>query len=247
MSQNTVISIAGIENAEDENETHAPEVSLEGSGQKPLFQRVSYPPRISLNGILIGLLSVLLLVVIGFVPVSLPSPLNIGTPAATYAELSKIQYTFQLPLALFIGALLGPFMGTASVLIFLVLGLGFYPLFANGGGWQYVFQPGFGYLLGTLCMAYLLGKTFHKCFQKQGNVSRSLKIFTNAFAAVFMMHAIGMVYLVGLTLSGHLPFAELGGWMLRLTVETAPYDMLATAIFLCMVRQIRLALWLVLY
>lgn len=248
MSRDTVISISGIEKANEE--TLAPpvaELPLEGSSQRPLFQRASYPPRISLNGLLIGMLSVLLLVVMGFVPVSLPSVLNIGSDATSYEQLSKLQYTFQIPLALFIGALLGPFMGTASVLLFLVVGLAVYPVFANGGGWQYVFQPGFGYLLGTLCMAYLLGKTFHKAFQKHGNVSRSLKIFTSAFTAVLLVHVIGVVYLLGLAIGGQLAWAELPGWILRLSVETAPYDMLATAVFLCMVRQIRLALWLVLY
>lgn len=247
MSRNTVISISGLEKKDEETWAPSPEVELEGNSQRPIFQRASYPPRLSLNGLLIGMLGVLLLVVMGFVPVPLPSILNIGTQAASYEQLSKLQYTFQIPLALFIGALLGPFMGTASVLLFLAVGLAFYPIFANGGGWHYIFQPGFGYLLGALCMAYLLGKTFHKSFQKQGNVSRSLKIFTSAFAAVLMLHAIGLVYMLALAIGGQLPWAELPGWALRLTVETAPYDMLSTAVFLCMVRQIRLALWLVLY
>jgi biotin transport system substrate-specific component len=252
MGRDTVISIVGIDKAAPENpqegfQVPAPGLDSESEHRRPLLQRASYPPRISLNGILVGLLCTLLLVVIGFVPVSLPSPLNIGGHAAAYSQLSMIQYTCQLPLALFIGALLGPFMGTASVLLFVLVGLGVEPVFANGGGWQYVTQPGFGYLLGAVIMAYLVGKTFHKAFLKQDNASRSLKLFGQAIAAVAVLHLLGMLYLVGLSVLGQLPWSELPGWMLRLSVETAPYDLLSTAIFLCMVRQIRLALWLVLY
>lgn len=252
MSRDTVISLVGIDKTGNAEAADAQEFQPAASvdldePRRPLLQRASYPPRISLNGILVGLLCTLLLVVIGFVPVSLPSPFNIGGHFTDYSQLTMIRYTCQIPLALFIGALLGPFMGTASVLLFLVIGLGVYPVFANGGGWYYVSQPGFGYLLGAVIMAHLVGKTFHKSFQKQDNASRSLKIFGNALAAVVCLHLIGVMYLLGLTAFGQLSLAELPGWILRLSVETAPYDLLSTAIFLCMVRQIRLALWLVLY
>jgi biotin transport system substrate-specific component len=240
MGSNTVISISGAERQRWEQE---PDSDFELASQRPLFQKVSYPPRISLNGLLISLLATIFLVITGFVMVQLPSPLGWFTPPPK----PMMGYTFQLPAALFLATLLGPFMGPMIIGLFLAIGLMVFPIFANGGGLQYLTQPGFGYLLGVLLMAYPLSKRFHKAFQKQDNASRSLKILVQALAAVLMVHLVGIVYLVGLTLAHQIPFGELGGWILRLSVETAPYDFLATMTLLCLVRQVRLALWLALY
>jgi biotin transport system substrate-specific component len=237
---NTVISISGVENQRWEQE---PEGDLELSNQRPIFQKVSYPPRISLNGLLISLMATILLVTTGFMMVQLPSPLGWFAPPPK----PLMSYTFQLPTALFLATLLGPFMGPMVIALFLVVGLVAFPIFANGGGLQYLTQPGFGYLLGVLMMAYPLSKRFHKAFQKQDNASRSLKILGQALAAVLMVHVVGIAYLVGLTLAHQIPFGELGGWILRLSVESAPYDIVATVTLLCLVRQVRLALWLALY
>lgn len=237
---NTVISISGAERQRWEQES---ENDFELSTQRPIFQKVSYPPRISLNGLLISLLATLLLVATGFLMIQIPSPLGWAAPAPK----PLINYTFQLPTALFLATLLGPFMGPMVVLLFLAIGLLAFPIFANGGGLQYLSQPGFGYLVGVFIMAYPLSKRFHKAFQKQDNASRSLKILTQALAAVLMVHLIGISYLIGLTLAHQIPFSDLGGWIVRLSIETAPYDFLSTTVLLCLVRQVRLALWLVLY
>jgi biotin transport system substrate-specific component len=255
MSNDGIISIARLdaENAEMETSPSGPTAMDVQGGldlsfpRRSWLHRVSYPPRISLNGLLISLLCLLLLVMIGFVPVSLPSPLNIGRTVADYSQLTLMRYTFQLPLALFMAALLGPFMGTGVVFLFLLLGLAVFPVFANGGGWHYLSEPGFGYLLGTLFSASILGKTFHKTFQKRDQVSRSLKLLARSLVAVILLHGVGLFYLLVLSFTGQLPWAELPGRALRLTVETAPYDFIATFVFLALVRQFRLALWLVLY
>jgi hypothetical protein len=135
MGRNTVISISGLSN-------HPPAELEEGYfdtfPQRSLFQKVTYPPRLSLNGILVGLLCTLLITVMGYVAVALPSPLNLGREVSSYSQLVLMQYTFQIPVALFVAAFLGPFMGFASVLLFVVIGLGFFPVFANGGGLHYI-------------------------------------------------------------------------------------------------------------
>ena len=213
------------------------------TSQRPIFHKVSYPPRISLNGLLVGLLSTISLVVSGFVLVQVPSPLSWFGPAPQ----AMMPYSLQLPLGLFLATLLGPFMGPAVVILFLTVGLFFFPVFANGGGLHYVFQPGFGYLLAIFLMAWPLSKRFHKAFQRPGQASRSLKIIVQALAAVFMVHLLGIAYLIVLTMTHQLSMHDLFGCVLRLSLEPLPYDFLATTLLLCLVRQVRLALWLVLY
>lgn len=238
MGNNRVISISELDKR----------TSAEGwdegldAPQRPLLHKVSYPPRLSLNGMLIALIMTTVLVATGFLPVVLPSPLN-----ALTERMDWMGYTFQLPVALFIGAFLGPFLGSASVLLFLAGGLLVFPVFANGGGLNYVLEPGFGYLLGMLAMAYLNGKTFHKVFQKQEAQSRSLKLLAVAVSSVLLVHFIGLLYMTGLTVAGQLPWSDWTGWALRLGAEPIAYDLAATALLLSLVRQLRLCLWMVLY
>lgn len=242
MSQDTVISISGL----DKQVVPFPDELIDGAITRPVFQRVTMHPRISLNGILLSLLCTLLLVFIGFIMVSLPSGLDLGK-LNTPAPVQMIRYTFLLPVALLIAAFLGPVMGTASILLYVLTGLFLWPVFANGGGPAYVLEPSFGYLAGLVFTGFLLGKNFYRAFKKQNSASRSLKILGFAVGSVLFVHGLGVAYLALLAILGQVPLAEVPGWVLRLSVESLPYDLLATTVFLCLVRQIRLGLWLVLY
>ncbi len=220
-------------------------IGLGDSPTRSLLQRLAYPPRVSLNSFLIGLLCLMLLIVLGFVPLSLPVPLHLGATSLGDPPL-LMRYTMQLPMALFLSIFLGPFVGVMVVALYIGLGLTIVPVFANGGGLLYVTQPGFGYWLGILFAAFLLSRRFHKVFQKEsGNCS--LKMMKEAFTAMGIVHTVGIVYLILLTGFTQIPAADLPGWILRLTLEPFPYDLLATIMLLCVVRQIRLALCLVLY
>jgi biotin transport system substrate-specific component len=49
-------------------------------------------------------------------------------------------------------------IGVATVALYLVQGLAGLPVFASGGGIDYVLRPSFGFLLGYLPMAYIIGR-----------------------------------------------------------------------------------------
>jgi len=68
-----------------------------------------------------------------------------------------VPFTLQVLVVLLAGMLLGPRLGASSQLVYLVLGLAGLPVFAGGGGWQYVFTPGFGYVLGFVAAAATAG------------------------------------------------------------------------------------------
>lgn len=57
------------------------------------------------------------------------------------------------------GSLLGPRLGSLSIIVYIMLGLVGIPVFATPpfGGPSYVFQPTFGFLLGFVCSAYVIG------------------------------------------------------------------------------------------
>lgn len=56
------------------------------------------------------------------------------------------------------GMLLGSRRGSLAVAVYVAVGLAGIPVFAAGGGIQYVFRPSFGYLLGFIAAAWLTGR-----------------------------------------------------------------------------------------
>ncbi len=65
--------------------------------------------------------------------------------------------TLQLFFTVLAGLLLGPTWGAASQLVYLLLGLCGLPIFAQGGGFAYIFVPSFGFLLGLPATAWIVG------------------------------------------------------------------------------------------
>ena len=68
-----------------------------------------------------------------------------------------LPFTLQTLFVLLAGLLLGPRWGALSVIAYVAIGLVGIPIFTQGGGPQYVFQPSFGYLLAFIPGAYLTG------------------------------------------------------------------------------------------
>jgi biotin transport system substrate-specific component len=56
-----------------------------------------------------------------------------------------------------IAASFGWRIGVATVALYIAEGLAGLPFFANGGGWGYIFAPSFGFIVGYLPMAFIIG------------------------------------------------------------------------------------------
>ncbi|PKM95574.1 MAG: biotin transporter BioY [Firmicutes bacterium HGW-Firmicutes-1] len=76
--------------------------------------------------------------------------------------LPVVPFTMQLFFVIFSGILLGSKLGLLSQLVYLLIGLIGVPVFTNGGGFGYVFQPTFGYLIGFALAAYVAGLIVEK-------------------------------------------------------------------------------------
>lgn len=75
--------------------------------------------------------------------------LRIPTPISSF--------TLQLFFTCMAGVLLGPKYGALSQLVYVLLGLSGLPIFTSGGGLGCVLTPTFGFLLGMIPMAALVG------------------------------------------------------------------------------------------
>ena len=68
-----------------------------------------------------------------------------------------VPFTLQYLFTMLAGLLLGPRLGTIAVGTYVLLGLVGLPIFTQGGGFWYVFQPSFGYLIGFCVGTFVTG------------------------------------------------------------------------------------------
>ena len=71
--------------------------------------------------------------------------------------LPYVPLTMQTFFVLLAGMLLGSRPGALSQAVYVALGLVGLPIFSRGGGFGYIFQPTFGYLIGFIPAAYIVG------------------------------------------------------------------------------------------
>lgn len=86
-------------------------------------------------------------------------------------------------------SLLGPVNGALAVVVYIVLGLIGLPIFTQGGGPGYIFQPSFGYIIGFAVAAYVNGKIAN------AKTHPSYRRLLGAnFLGLFIVYAFGMIY-----------------------------------------------------
>lgn len=86
------------------------------------------------------------------------------------------------------GILLGAGYGALSQAVYVLIGLVGVPIFALGGGFSYVLQPTFGFLLGLIPSAFVIGKL----------AKRPLTFWETALAmlaGLAVLYAIGVPYM----------------------------------------------------
>lgn len=100
-----------------------------------------------------------------------------------------IPLTFQTVAAVLAGLLLGPKWGTVAVAVYVFMGLLGLPVFAGGaGGFGYVFQLSFGYLIGFIAAAFVAGMVAGE------NTPTFRRIVLAALAAVAANYVFGILY-----------------------------------------------------
>lgn len=101
-----------------------------------------------------------------------------------------VPFTLQYLFCAYSGVLLGAKHGLYSQLLYVIIGLMGIPIFANGGGPTYIFQPTFGYLLGFIVCSYVIGKSTEKLKD-----ITFMKIIRPVLLGLFWVYVIGVSYL----------------------------------------------------
>ena len=119
--------------------------------------------------------------------------------AALFAALTAVGAFLKIPFPLaaitlqffftaMAGTLLGRKYGALSQAVYVLLGLVGVPIFALGGGFSYIFQPTFGFLLGLIPAAWVIGSIAKRPLTFWRSVIAML-------AGLAVLYAIGVPYM----------------------------------------------------
>ncbi len=217
-----------------------------------IHRDTSRTPRPSINSLLVMAFLFMVFVLQGYMTFPLPDLVTLwlhlekGETLQTLTE--PIMYTFQIPVCLFIGALLGVVPGTLSILIYILLGLFFAPLFASGGGLHYLSEPGFGYFIGMFAGTLVCAKVMNTVYKPpQSPLLSWAKLLLNSAFSVLTVHAIGIAGLLLLMLFGIQTLPDVTHWATHLSASPILYDFAATLTLFGLVRPLRYLLWAIIY
>lgn len=113
----------------------------------------------------------------------------ISVGAFLKVPVPMVPFTLQFLFTMLAGLLLGPKKGAGTVGIYILLGLAGLPIFAQGGGIGYVFQPSFGYIIGFAAGAYITGLLAWQ-YDRPGYG----RLLAANFAGLAVVYGFGMVY-----------------------------------------------------
>lgn len=98
--------------------------------------------------------------------------------------------TLQFLFTALAGLILGAKLGALSQLLYVIIGLIGIPVFTKGGGFSYIYEPSFGYLIGFIVSAYVIGK-----LTESSRGSSFIRIFVAAAVGLAFTYIIGVPYL----------------------------------------------------
>ncbi len=105
-------------------------------------------------------------------------------------SIYSLGVTYQIGAVLLVGCVGGKNAGALSQIAYLILGLTWLPVFTKGGGWGYLKEPTFGYLLGFIPGAWVCGAL---AFQAPARLE---SLAFSSLCGLFSIHVTGLLYLI---------------------------------------------------
>lgn len=111
------------------------------------------------------------------------------------------------------------FIALILILIAVLFGI---PLFSFGGGWQYIFQPSFGYVIAMIIMSVTIFYQYYHSQDKEFLLQKSL-------LTLFLTHLFGIVFFLCFSKLDFMPFKTIFTQML--------FDMIFAMIFIWLYKK----------
>ena len=119
------------------------------------------------------------------------------TAIGAYLEIptQPVPITLQVLFSMYAGVLLGARLGSLSQIIYMFMGLVGLPVFAGGkGGIGSVFSTSFGYVIGFIFCAFIVGFLTERIKEKKG-FTGFIKILGATLIGLSAVYIIGVIYL----------------------------------------------------
>ncbi len=146
-----------------------------------------------------------------------------------------ISFTMQVFFTCMAGLLLGPYWGSLSQLIYVLLGLVGLPIFTQGGGLMYVVKPSFGFLIGLIPMAFIVGLLTRRVSMQLSRPKQFLRLLLAQTVGLVVLYVIGLPYMY--------IFLK-GAWTIQKTIVSGcliflPFDLLKMVLASLLAVRIR--------
>lgn len=150
--------------------------------------------------------------------------------------------TYQIVGVLLAGCMGGQNAAVYAQIAYVVLGLFKLPIFAQGGGFDYLQQPSFGYILGFIPGGWLCGYLSLPGRRKLENLALC------ALLGLIVIHLCGIIYLIGFTFISPIFGNELASNYLSETIHLYSIQTIpAHLIMVCLVAFVSYILRLILF
>lgn len=143
----------------------------------------------------------------------------------------------QVPAVMFVAAILGRKFGTTTVILYILLGLFIIPVFALGGGWRYIFEYSFGYILAYIPAVFITGTILKDGFTYK-NIAKAL------ICGILIIHLAGIIYMLIIAGLKHEGWMFIGGWITSQSGVKIIYDFIFSFFAVLAAKYLRLILWL---
>ncbi len=164
---------------------------------------------------------------------------DITLPASSPVPIYHFEYIPQIPVVIFIAALLGSRWGLFTVILYIALGLfSYYPVFGLGGGLSYIFQYNFGYIAAYIFAVYFSSKELKKKNFIISNISAVLY-------GVIIIHIIGIIYFTITAIMKHDTISFIYDFIYYQSFSKILYDVIFSIIAMIIARSCRKLLWII--
>ena len=197
--------------------------------------------RLSLGSILLTLCCTFLIILATFVQLNvshfiIPKGLFDGSDLAFKDFIYTYKFIPQIPIVMFVGAFLGRKFGTVSILLYVLLGICIIPVFALGGGFKYIFEYGFGYILAYIPAIFFAGSILKSGFSNKN-------ILKATIVGVLTIHLIGILYMLFIASIKHEGWTFISGWICAQSGIKIIYDLVFSFAGLFLARYAKIILW----
>ena len=124
-----------------------------------------------------------------------------------------------------------------SVVIYILLGLFAFPIFALGGGIKYLFEYNFGYILGYIPAIFIVAFLLKDKFS-YGNIAKA------SLLGVLTIHIVGVFYLMLMAIIHRDAFSNVAGWIYMQSGVKMVYDFVFGFLAILISRPVKQILWI---